>query len=166
MNLGGGKGVVDGAALRLKRPVTLRHPVTRAPVKDWLPIGTATVTSAGDKLAMAVLDPELRAQVAVGDIAEIYVEREETAPPPPPPPKPTPDDTSRCRSSTATPPPSWRSGARCRGRASIAASTRGKAGCPRTRSRRTPPRSATISPRCARSARPRRHAGPRRVAPR
>jgi hypothetical protein len=95
VNLGGGKGVVDGAALRLKRPVTLRHPVTRAPVKDWLPIGNATVTSAGDKLAMAVLDPELRAQVAVGDIAEIYVERDEAAPPPPPPPKtPAPDDTS------------------------------------------------------------------------
>ena len=94
VNLGGQKGVVDGAALRLKRPVMLRHPVTRAPVKDWLPIGTATITSAGDKLAMAVLDADLRAQVAVGDIAEIYVEREDAAPPPPPPPKtPPPDET-------------------------------------------------------------------------
>ncbi len=81
LNLGGGKGVVDGAALRLKRPLLLRHPITRAAVKDWLPIGSATVTSAGDKLAMAVLEDDLRVQVAVGDVAEIYVERDEdTAP--------------------------------------------------------------------------------------
>mgnify|MGYP000865285148 FL=1 len=93
VNLGGQKGVVDGASLRLKRPVMLRHPVTRAPVKDWLPIGTATITSAGDKLAMAVLDGELRAQVAVGDIAEIYVEREEAVAPPPPPIASPPDET-------------------------------------------------------------------------
>ncbi len=89
INLGGGKGVTDGAELRLKRPVTLRHPVTRAPVKDWLPIGAATVTSAGDSLAMAVLDDDLRTAVAVGDIAEVYVERADA--PPPPPPTPPPD---------------------------------------------------------------------------
>lgn len=94
VNLGEGKGVVDGASLRLKHPVMLRHPVTRAPVKDWLPIGTATITSAGGKLAMAVLDPDLRAQVTVGDIAEIYVERDEALPPPPPPPPTAPVDTS------------------------------------------------------------------------
>lgn len=90
INLGGKKGVVDGAALRLKRPITLRHPVTRAPVKDWLPLGSATITSAGDSLARAVLDDDLRRQVMVGDLAEVYVERDETrTPPPPPPPRPT-----------------------------------------------------------------------------
>jgi len=112
VNLGGSKGVVDGASLRLKRPVMLRHPVTRAPVKDWLPIGTATITSAGDKLAMAVLDPDLRAQVAVGDVAEIYVERDEAAPPPPPPKPPSPDETGpvpQVDADTATVLAVWRS---------------------------------------------------------
>lgn len=86
VNLGTNKGIVDGAELRLKRPITLRHPVTRALVKDWLPLGSATVTSAGDSLAMAVLDSALRAQIAVGDVAEIYVERAEAVAPPKPPP--------------------------------------------------------------------------------
>ena len=92
--------------------MVLRHPVTRAPVKDWLPIGIATITSAGDRLAMAVLDPELRAQVAVGDIAEIYVERDEAAPPPPPPRAPPPVDTSpvpQVDADTATVLAVWRS---------------------------------------------------------
>lgn len=89
VNLGERAGVSDGAELRLKRPVTLRHPVTRAAVKDWLPIGSATVTRAGGSLAMAVLDDPLRTQVAVGDVAEIYVERA-AAPPPRPTPTPTP----------------------------------------------------------------------------
>lgn len=77
VNLGAGKGVVEGAQLRIKRPITLRHPITRAPVVDWLPIGSATVTSAGSALTMAVLDSALRAQVAVGDIVEVYVERDD-----------------------------------------------------------------------------------------
>lgn len=77
VNLGAGRGVVDGAALRIKRPIRLRHPVTRAAVVDWLPIGAATVTHVGGSLTMAVLDPDLRAQIEVGDIVEIYVERDE-----------------------------------------------------------------------------------------
>jgi hypothetical protein len=90
VNLGGNKGVVDGAELRFKRPVTLRHPVTRAAVKDWLPVGSATVTSAGASLAMVQLDESSLSQVLVGDIAEIYVERAETAPVrPTPAPAPT-----------------------------------------------------------------------------
>jgi hypothetical protein len=112
INLGSGKGVVDGASLRLKRPVMLRHPVTRAAVRDWLPIGTATVTSAGDKLAMAVLDPDLRSQVAVGDIAEIYVERDEAKPPPPPPTPTAPPETGplpQVDADTATVLAVWRS---------------------------------------------------------
>lgn len=83
VNLGAGKGVVDGAQLRIKRPITLRHPITRAAVVDWLPIGSATVTSAGSALTMAVLDPALRAQVAVGDIVEVYVERDDRPAPTP-----------------------------------------------------------------------------------
>ncbi|HVG68876.1 MAG TPA: hypothetical protein VM785_11820, partial [Gaiellales bacterium] len=65
VNLGAGRGVTDGAPLRLKRPITILHPVTRAPVRDWLPLGSATITSAGERLAMAVLDGELHAQIRV-----------------------------------------------------------------------------------------------------
>lgn len=86
VNLGIGRGVADGAELRIKRPITLRHPVTRAPVADWLPIGEATVTQAGGALTMAVLSPDLRSQVAVGDVVEVYVVRDDrptVAPPPP-----------------------------------------------------------------------------------
>lgn len=88
VNLGEGRGLADGADLRLKRPVALKHPVTRKPVADWLPLGTATVTATGDSLARIELPPALLAQVKVGDIAEVYVERDE-APPPPPAPKPS-----------------------------------------------------------------------------
>jgi hypothetical protein len=88
VNLGAGRGVEDGARLRLKRPITLRHPITRRPVKDWLPIGDATVARAGTTMTMAVLDPALHAQVAIGDIVEIYVQKDDrvarTAEPPAP----------------------------------------------------------------------------------
>ncbi len=83
VNLGEARGIADGAQLRIKRPIRLRHPVTRAPVVDWLPIGSATVTSARTALTMAVLDPALRAQVVVGDVVEIYVERDDRAAPVP-----------------------------------------------------------------------------------
>jgi len=65
--------------------------VTRAPVKDWLPIASATVTSAGESLAMVQLDDTTRTKVLVGDIAEIYVERAETKAVRPAPPPATPD---------------------------------------------------------------------------
>jgi hypothetical protein len=92
INVGEGAGVVEGATLRLKRPMTLRHPVTRAAVTDWLPLGDGTVTDVGGQLARIALPPELLTQVKVGDVAEVYVERAETlAPPPPPPPPPPPD---------------------------------------------------------------------------
>ena len=95
VNLGEARGLSEGALLRIKRPINLRHPVTRAAVVDWLPIGSATVTSTGSSLTMAVLDPELRAQVAVGDVVEVYVERDDhaapaVAPPTPEDPRPLP----------------------------------------------------------------------------
>jgi hypothetical protein len=92
VNLGVERGVSGGAALRLKRPVKLRHPVTRAMVEDWIPIGSATVTQAGAVMSRAVIG-ELVAQVKVGDLAEILVDRPDrhdpgpatpTAPPTPP----------------------------------------------------------------------------------
>jgi hypothetical protein len=77
LNLGSRQGVARGARLRLKRPIKLRHPVSRQWLTDWIPLGGATVTAAGDRLSMAVVDAELASQVALGDIAEIYVERDE-----------------------------------------------------------------------------------------
>jgi hypothetical protein len=93
INLGARAGVEDGARLRIKRPIKLRHPITRKWVQDWLPVGAAEVTQAGQQLSMAVLAPELLAEVAVGDIVEVYVERDDDPPPPTPkkPAKPDPD---------------------------------------------------------------------------
>lgn len=96
VNLGDGRGVEDGARIRFKRPITLRHPVTRRPVTDWLPIGDGTVTDTGSSLARVELESGLLAQVKVGDVAEIYVVRAESAPPPTaPPPTPTPPTPDR-----------------------------------------------------------------------
>ena len=93
VNLGEGVGVAVGAKIRFKRPIALRHPVTRAAVTDWLPVGTGTVTDVGAQLARVELPPELLTEIKAGDLAEIYVEREEARPaPPPPPPPPPPDD--------------------------------------------------------------------------
>ncbi len=92
VNLGARAGVVEGARLRVKRAIELRHPVTRARINDWLPLGAADVRTAGDQLSMAVLEAAIITQVKVGDVVEIYVERDEDAPPPPPPDPETPDD--------------------------------------------------------------------------
>ncbi|MCE9580601.1 MAG: hypothetical protein K8W52_46200 [Deltaproteobacteria bacterium] len=91
VNLGQARGVATGAPIRFKRPIALRHPVTRKVVEDWLPIGGATITAVGDQLTRVVVSAELAAQLRPGDIAEIYVER--AAPAPPPPPTPVADPT-------------------------------------------------------------------------
>src|SRR6185503_16992912 len=78
-------GVTTGARLRLKRPIRVKHPLTRRWVDDWLPIGGADVTFAGSRLSMAVLDDDLLTEVHTGDLAEIYVEGETPEPPAPPP---------------------------------------------------------------------------------
>jgi hypothetical protein len=83
VDLGKDRGVADGAALRLKRPVALKHPVTRAIVDDWIPIGAASVTQAGNVMSRAIVG-ELVTDVRVGDVAEVFVAS--AAPPPPPPP--------------------------------------------------------------------------------
>jgi hypothetical protein len=86
VNLGRGRGLVDGAPLRIKRRINLKHPVTRAPVSDWIPIGAATVTEAGERMSRAIIGG-LITEVAVGDIAEIYVDTPD-APRPAPTPEP------------------------------------------------------------------------------
>lgn len=90
INLGSGRGLVAGAPVRLKRPVKLRHPISRALVDDWVPLGSARLKQVGGQLSMAVLDGDLAAQVRVGDRVEIYVEgaaaQEAPAAPASPPP--------------------------------------------------------------------------------
>lgn len=89
ISLGTKQGVVDGAAIRLKRTIKLRHPVTRAAVEDWVPVGSATVTQAGTGLSRAVIG-ELIDTVAVGDTVESLIDRpDRTLPVAPPPPTPT-----------------------------------------------------------------------------
>jgi hypothetical protein len=74
VNIGVDRGIAAGSALRIKRPVSLRHPVTRALVQDWIPIGAARVTQAGSVMSRAVVG-ELVDEVKVGDIAEVLVDR-------------------------------------------------------------------------------------------
>ena len=88
VSLGSKQGVVDGAAIRLKRTIKLRHPVTRAPVEDWVPVGSATVTQAGAALSRAVIG-ELVDVVKVGDTVEALIDRPERPAPVIAPPTPT-----------------------------------------------------------------------------
>src|ERR1043165_29914 len=70
VSIGVTKGVTAGASLRIKRPITLKHPVTRQTVQDWIPIGSASVTQAGSVMSRAVIG-EMISDVKVGDIAEV-----------------------------------------------------------------------------------------------
>ena len=72
VNIGAKQGVGDGAALRIKRPINLRHPVSRAPLNDWIPIGSAMVTQSGTGLSRAVIG-QLIDRVRVGDVVEALV---------------------------------------------------------------------------------------------
>ncbi len=94
VSIGSKQGVADGSQIRLKRTIKLRHPVTRAPIEDWVPVGSATITQAGAGLSRAVIG-ELVDVVKVGDTVEALIDRpERTAPvappvtPPPTEPKP------------------------------------------------------------------------------
>jgi len=88
VDLGSQRGVADGAPLRIKRPIKLKHPITRATVDDWIPIGSATVTQAAGSLSRAVVG-ELVDAIKPGDVAEVLIAlpdmaREPKKPPPPP----------------------------------------------------------------------------------
>lgn len=88
VSLGAKQGVADGSQIRIKRTIKLRHPVTRAPVEDWVPVGSATVTQAGAGLSRAVIG-ELVDVVKIGDVVEALIDRPER-PTPATPPVPTP----------------------------------------------------------------------------
>ncbi len=74
ISIGVDRGVTGGAAVRLKRPVSLKHPITRATVQDWIPVGVASVTQAGSVMSRAVVG-ELVGSIKVGDTAEVLVDR-------------------------------------------------------------------------------------------
>lgn len=73
VNFGDAQGVSDGAALRIKRTVRLRHPVTRGAIEDWVPVGSATVTQSGNRLSRAIVG-ELISAIKVGDVVEVLIE--------------------------------------------------------------------------------------------
>lgn len=76
-DIGAATGIAAGHRVRIKRPIQLEHPVSGKMVADWLPVGTASVTVTGKTMAMARLDPDLLARVALGDIVEALVEAPE-----------------------------------------------------------------------------------------
>jgi len=90
ISVGVDKGVTGGSPVRLKRPVSLKHPVTRATVQDWIPVGSASVTQAGSVMSRAEVG-DLISAIKVGDLAEVLVDRPDmrTKPDVPPPPQPT-----------------------------------------------------------------------------
>ena len=79
VSVGAKQGVGDGAAIRVKRTVRLKNPVTRANVEDWVPVGSATVTQAGNTLSRAIVG-DLISAIKVGDIVEVLVDRPDRAP--------------------------------------------------------------------------------------
>jgi hypothetical protein len=80
VNIGVDRGVAGGASVRIKRAVALRHPVTRAQIQDWIPVGSANVTQAGAVMSRAVVG-DLIGNLKVGDIAEVLVDRPDRATP-------------------------------------------------------------------------------------
>ncbi len=74
VNLGRDRAVVDGAPLRIKRTIRLQHPVTRAQLEDWIPIGSAVVTQAGGQLSRALVGT-LIDDIKIGDVVEVFVDR-------------------------------------------------------------------------------------------
>lgn len=100
VSLGAQQGVAEGAQLRIKRTIKLKHPVTRAAIEEWIPIGAATVTQAGTGLSRAVVG-QLVDDIEIGDVVEILVERSTPAVAPTPtpsgslvPPVPPPDPST------------------------------------------------------------------------
>ncbi len=89
VNLGKDRAVVDGAPIRIKRPVKLSHPITRQPIEDWIPVGSAIVTQAGGQLSRAVVGA-LIDEIKVGDVAEVFIDRPDRSTPTPPTSVPVP----------------------------------------------------------------------------
>ena len=66
-------GIAPAQSVRIKHPIRLKHPVTGVWVEDELPVGEASITMVGKRLAMVVLAPALRERVVAGDVVEVLV---------------------------------------------------------------------------------------------
>jgi hypothetical protein len=72
IGLGSNQGLANGAPIRIKRPVQLKHPITRALVEDWVPVATASITQVGGAMSRAVSGAPA-GEVKVGDLAEVLL---------------------------------------------------------------------------------------------
>ena len=79
----GGAQLEPNATLTVYRKITVRHPVTRAPLHDRFVIGALTVKQVGQALSLAQAHGEPARAFEVGDIAEALGVRPVTAAPPP-----------------------------------------------------------------------------------
>ncbi len=84
VNLGKDRAVVDGSPIRIKRPIKLLHPITRQPIEDWIPVGSAIVTQAGGQLSRAMVGA-LIDEIKLGDVAEVFIDRPDKSTPAPTP---------------------------------------------------------------------------------
>src|SRR5687767_10795068 len=101
VNIGVDRGVTGGSSVRIKRPVSLRHPVSRTTIQDWIPIGSASVTQAGAVMSRAVIG-DLVGAVKVGDVAEVLVDRPDRQAPPPQVAQPQPQQPAAPQVDPAT----------------------------------------------------------------
>jgi hypothetical protein len=72
-DLGKSRGSRAGRPLRIKRPISLPHPVSGKTVSDELLVGSGVVTMASEQLSMVVLASDA-SDIAVGDVVEVLVE--------------------------------------------------------------------------------------------
>ncbi len=68
-----GWGIAPNQNVRIKHPIRLKHPVSGAWVEDELPVGEASISMVGQRLAMVRLEAGLRALVVTGDVIEVLV---------------------------------------------------------------------------------------------
>lgn len=73
LSIGSNNQVVKNAPVRFKHPLELKHPITRALVSDWLPVGQALVGHVEPQLSVVVATAELGPRIQIGDIAEVLV---------------------------------------------------------------------------------------------
>ncbi len=101
VNVGRDRAVIDGAPLRIKRTIKLQHPITRAQIEDWVPVGSAVVTQAGGQLSRAIVGA-LIDEIKIGDVVEVFIDRPDKPGLPPPVPGPVVPTGPQVDPATAT----------------------------------------------------------------
>ncbi|MBW2523594.1 MAG: hypothetical protein JRI23_05440, partial [Deltaproteobacteria bacterium] len=80
VDVAGKSGARQGDVVELWRPLVLRHPVTRQPVRDRYPIGAVKLSHVGETLSRVVDMTTLEREAAPGDVVIL---RRAPAPPAP-----------------------------------------------------------------------------------